>query len=132
MTAEVEKMFADAIAQRLGLNGADTGSAPTGNALKTMLALSLMQHVQGGRQEPHAAMVRRVAAIVGACPRCLGDDPACEQCGGEGQPGCCVPDRAMLLEWIARPLDRLGLRVSVSRSKKKSDRQPAGHQHLGG
>lgn len=126
MTEEVEKMFAEVLAQRLGLQGSETSHAPAGDQIKAALALSLMQHFHS--KPPHdgeAVTIRRVAAIVGACPRCLGDDASCAQCAGKGQPGCRAPDRTALLEWIARPLHRLGLRVSAH------NRQP-GHNHLGG
>jgi hypothetical protein len=34
----------------------------------------------------------RLAAALGACPDCWGEDPECEVCGGTGTPGSFVPD----------------------------------------
>lgn len=33
-----------------------------------------------------------LAAALGACAECWGDDPACEVCGGTGAPGSFLPD----------------------------------------
>jgi hypothetical protein len=123
MSEDVERMFAEVLAQRFGLQG-DESSAP-GDPIKTVLALSLMQHFRSKPQDDGTVTIRRVAAIVGACPRCLGDDVACEVCEGAGQPGYRAPDRTALLEWIATPLHRLGLRVSARKSTTRRS-QPFG------
>jgi hypothetical protein len=121
MTEEVQKMFAEVLAQRLGLQGDETSQAPAGDPLKTVLALSLMQQFNSRSHDGETVMIRRVAAIVGACPRCLGDDAACAHCEGEGQPGYRAPDRTALLEWVAPALHRAGLRVSA---RKSTTRRP--------
>ena len=126
MTEHVERMFAEVLAQRLGLDGGDTTPADEGNQLKTALALSLMQQLRSRPHDGAPATLRRVAAILGACPRCLGDDPACSHCEGQGQPGTRTPDRTALLEWLGPPLQRLGLRISA---RKTSTRRP---QPMGG
>ena len=128
MTEDVGRMFAEVLAQRLGLQGGEASDAQPGDPIKAALALSLMQHF---RATPHddesTTTIRRVAAIVGACPRCLGDDVACGHCEGQGQPGSRAPDRAALLEWIGPPLHRLGLRVSARKSATRRS-QPFGGQ----
>ena len=125
MTEQVERMFAEVLAQRLGLDGAETLPGGDGGQLKTALALSLMQQFRSTPDAEASMTIRRVAAIVGACPRCLGDDLACSHCQGRGQPGSRTPDRTALLEWLAAPLQRLDLRIS---SRKSSTRrtQPSG------
>lgn len=125
MTEHVERMFAEVLAQRLGLDGAESAAAPDGNQIKAALALSLMQQFRSKPQGGESLAIRRVAAIVGACPRCLGDDLACPHCEGQGQPGSRTPDRAALLEWIEPPLQRLGLRVSARKASPRRS-QPTG------
>lgn len=109
MNSEMRKTIVNAMAQRLGLEGEATellGDDP----LPALLALSLMGQA-GGNGREDGARIRRVAAIVGACPTCLGDDLLCPDCAGNGRPGYRAPDRAAFLEWTARPLKRLGLAV---------------------
>jgi hypothetical protein len=125
MTEQVERMFAEVLAQRLGLESGDTVQAEDGNQLKTALALSLMQQMQSRRPDGASIIIRRVAAILGACPRCLGDNPACSHCEGQGQPGTRTPDRTALLQWLDLPLQRLGLRISA-RKTSTSRSQPMG------
>ena len=125
MTADVQRMFAEVLAQRLGLQDDEPGHSPDSNPLKAALALSLMQQLRSTPQDGGSVTIRRVAAIVGACPRCLGDDVACAVCEGGGQPGSRAPDRTALLEWIALPLHRLGLRVSARKSTTRRS-QPFG------
>jgi hypothetical protein len=127
MSEDVERMFTELLAQRLGLQGDDAAPAPAGNPLKAALALSLMQRFQSPSQDTGTVLIRRVAAIVGACPRCLGEDLACAHCEGQGQPGYRAPHREALLEWVAAPLHRLGLRVSARGSRSKSS-QPIGRE----
>jgi hypothetical protein len=45
-----------------------------------------MQHFRATPHDDESTTIRRVAAIVGACPRCLGDDVACGHCEGQGSP----------------------------------------------
>jgi hypothetical protein len=120
MSEDVERMFAEVLAQRLGLQGEEASPSAAANPLKAALALSLMQRLQSRPAETGSVLVRRVAAIVGACARCLGEDAACAHCEGQGQPGYRAPHRDALLEWIAGPLHRLGLHVSARKPRSKS------------
>lgn len=125
MTEEIERMVAEMLAQRLGLQGGEPPITPGGDPIMAAVALSLMKRTRSRRDEEVVA-IRRVAAIVGACPRCLGDDASCAQCAGKGRPGYSAPDKTALLEWITPPLQRLGLCVSARR------RQPREHNQVGG
>lgn len=44
--------------------------------------------------------LRAVAAAIGACPRCLGDDDDCMACGGDGVPGMRRPDRDAFARYV--------------------------------
>ncbi|HEX7283510.1 MAG TPA: hypothetical protein VF239_15745 [Vicinamibacterales bacterium] len=125
MTEQVERMFAEVLAQRLGLDGGETPEADDSNQLKTALVLSLMQQMQSRPPDNASVIIRRVAAILGACPRCLGDNPACSHCEGQGRPGTRTPDRTALLQWLDVPLQRLGLRISA-RKTSTTRTQPMG------
>jgi hypothetical protein len=48
-----------------------------------------------------------VAAALGACPRCWGDDPRCSQCAGVGTPGARDPNRDAFEELVVPVLHRL-------------------------
>lgn len=48
-----------------------------------------------------------VAAALGACDRCFGDDDSCPVCGGEGRPGWEPPDRRLFAEIVGPALERL-------------------------
>jgi hypothetical protein len=127
MTEEVERMVAEVLAQQLGLKDGEVPNALGGDPLMAAVALSLMKRSRSERRDDEAARLRRVASIIGACPRCLGDDAACAECAGQGKPGYrAPPDREALLEWIERPLRRLGLCVSAR------NRQRMEHNHVGG
>lgn len=126
MTEDTERMVAEVLAQRLGLQGGEMPNVLGGDPLMAAVALSLMNRSRSERRDEETARIRRVAAIVGACPRCLGDDAACAECAGKGKPGYRAPNREALLEWIARPLRRLGLCLSVR------NRQRGEHNHAGG
>jgi hypothetical protein len=125
MTEEIQRMVAEMLAQRLGLQGGEIPITPGGDPIMAAVALSLMKRTRSRRDE-EVVTIRRVATIVGACPRCLGDDASCAECAGKGQPGYGPPDQTALLQWIAPPLRRLGLRVSARR------RQPREHNQVGG
>jgi hypothetical protein len=53
-----------------------------------------------------AALVARIAAILGACPLCCGEDATCLSCRGSGKPGSTAP-LATLRDWIQPALDKL-------------------------
>ena len=48
-----------------------------------------------------------LAAALGACPQCWGDDSRCEVCGGHGGPGSMRPDRTLFEQLVAPALRRL-------------------------
>jgi len=48
-----------------------------------------------------------LAAALGACPVCWGDDPRCEVCHGQGGPGSRRPDRALFESLVTPALRRL-------------------------
>jgi hypothetical protein len=56
----------------------------------------------------------RLAAALGACPRCFGDDDACPTCHGRGAPGARVP-HPRLFDEIVRPAVRRAAGAVVAR-----------------
>jgi hypothetical protein len=48
-----------------------------------------------------------LAAALGVCYLCWGEDPDCEVCDGAGQSGYRAPDRAMFIKWVAPTLRKL-------------------------
>ncbi|MBA2590973.1 MAG: hypothetical protein H0U97_01425 [Gammaproteobacteria bacterium] len=47
-----------------------------------------------------------LAAAVGACYLCFGDDPLCEECGGRGVPGSLAPEPAAFRKYVHPALHR--------------------------
>lgn len=41
-----------------------------------------------------------LAAALGACYLCWGEDPECPVCAGQGKPGSVAPDRQLFNQWI--------------------------------
>ncbi|MBJ3763673.1 hypothetical protein ILP92_13025 [Maribius pontilimi] len=52
-------------------------------------------------------VLAHVAQGLGACPRCLGGDPACPDCDGDGLPGSRPPHREAFDYFVLPVLDRL-------------------------
>ena len=52
------------------------------------------------------AQYLRVAAALGACARCWGDDPRCSACGGAGTSGFFAPDPALFDYYVAPAVRR--------------------------
>ncbi len=42
-----------------------------------------------------------LAAALGACYLCWGEDSACSHCRGRGRPGYTIPDKELFIEWVA-------------------------------
>ena len=112
MTAPAARKVAEVLAQRLGMEVCDVDSTIAADPLTAAIALTFMGQPASNEQSRAAATMRFVAALVGACPVCLGEDDGCAECRGRGKPGCRQPDGEALTVWIARPLRRLGLCVA--------------------
>jgi hypothetical protein len=54
-----------------------------------------LRRLQGAYLELRGQYLR-VAAALGACPRCWGEDPRCRDCGGAGASGLLAPDHELL------------------------------------
>jgi hypothetical protein len=71
--------------------------------------LRLRREVRGLRQE--LERLREVndtlAAALGACPLCWGEDAGCRICHGRGGPGSRRPDRALFTRFVAPAARRL-------------------------
>lgn len=42
-----------------------------------------------------------LAAALGACYLCWGENPTCSHCRGRGRPGYVTPDKELFIEWVA-------------------------------
>lgn len=65
-----------------------------------------------------------LAAALGACSRCWGNDSVCPRCTGLGAPGYGVPDRALFSRFIAPAVHRLA-EARRERLAAASSTQPA-------
>jgi hypothetical protein len=66
-----------------------------------------------------------LAAALGACYLCWGEDPHCEQCGGDGRPGWSEPDAELFAEYVQPAVERFR---EVSEHTDPSG--PAGRSHF--
>jgi hypothetical protein len=59
------------------------------------------------------ATLLRVAAMLGACPTCCGEESACPACHGSGGPGYfpSIASAEELGDWLAPVLDRVGMHL---------------------
>lgn len=94
----------------------DPAPEPAPEHLQTELRLrrkiqALLREVERLREVNDA-----LAAALGACPLCWGEDPGCPECEGEGTPGSARPDRELFGQLVAPALRRI----------KKTARRP-GH-----
>lgn len=62
--------------------------------------------------------VEVLAAALGACPICWGEDDSCSECRGKGRPGYFRPDREAFAEYVLPVVKKLK-RVTASRARDK-------------
>jgi hypothetical protein len=119
MKPAAQRIVAELLGRQLGMDAGEVASALDGDPVTTIFTLSMMGQANARDPDADAAeRVIRVAAIVGACTSCLGDDPHCTECRGMGRPGSRMPDVEALLEWIDLPLRRAGLCVTALRRER--------------
>jgi hypothetical protein len=128
MNAASQRMVAELLARQLGVDAGELGTALGADPVSAYFALSMMGQASRTSDGDPAARLRRVAAIVGACRLCLGEDPACAECLGDGRPGWHPPNRAALLRWIDPPLRRAGLCVTTLRRDRPEPNPEAGDE----
>jgi hypothetical protein len=78
----------------LGLRGSLSGPALRRRLMELELEVDRLQEIN-----------ETLAAALGACPVCWGDDPGCGVCHGRGGPGSLRPDRE-LFERLVTPAQR--------------------------
>ncbi len=73
-----------------------------------------------------------LADALGACYLCWGEDPACEVCGGTGQPGSEPSDAALFAQYVAPAVQRRRTQLTNERrtinDRSKKHVQPARHE----
>jgi hypothetical protein len=127
MTAETARTIAGALAERLGVEPEHIEATLTQDPLAAALALSMIPPAAKEESADTAAIVRFVASLIGACSICLGENPGCLDCGGNGTPGSRTPNETALVAWISRPLRRLGLCVGRPRRAVHNDNHGGGY-----
>jgi hypothetical protein len=65
-----------------------------------------------------------LAAALGACYLCWGEDPLCALCGGTGAPGADSPDRALFAHYISPVLGRVRSKRLATLSNSLEFTQP--------
>src|SRR5688572_3382310 len=119
MKPAAQRMVAELLGRQLGVDAGELAGAFDGDPMTAIFTLSMMSQSAGkGTDADATERVMRVAAIVGACTICLGDDPLCPECRGHGKPGSREPDSEALVEWIDLPLRRIGLCVTTFRRER--------------
>src|SRR5215208_4068894 len=119
MNAAAQQMVAELLSRQLGMDAGELATALRADPITAVFALSMMGQCKPQKPEADPAeRLARVAIIVGGCPLCLGEDPLCIECQGEGGPGFRIPDREALLAWTALPLRRAGLCVTPLRRER--------------
>lgn len=127
MNTGTQQTIAGILAQRLGVEPTLIEGTLGDQPLAAMMALSLLERHRSGTCDP-VEIVHFVAALVGACPTCLGEDGACTACGGRGAPGSREPDAAALTAWITPSLRRLGLCVGRPWAGSAPDTHKGGYE----
>lgn len=116
MTPAAQRMVAELLGRQLGMDAGELASALQADPITAFLTLSMVGQNQARVTEDDVELrIARIGAIFGACSVCLGDDPLCPSCRGDGKPGHRMPDPAAMLEWLERPLRRAGLCVAAIR-----------------
>ena len=88
MKPAAQRMLAELLGRQLGVDAGELAGAFEGDPMTAILTLSMMSQSAGKESDADATeRVMRIAAIVGACTVCLGDDPLCTECRGHGKPG---------------------------------------------
>lgn len=119
MKPAAQRMVAQLLGRQLGVDAGELAGALDDDPMTAIVTLSMMSQSAGkGTDADATERVMRVAAIVGACTVCLGDDPQCPECRGHGRPGSREPDPEALVEWIDLPLRRVGLCVAALRRER--------------
>jgi hypothetical protein len=64
--------------------------------------VKMQQQIEDMQQQIEEMEIRNdeLAAALGACYLCWGEDPECPECQGKGHPGSVMPDRALFREWV--------------------------------
>jgi hypothetical protein len=71
------------------------------------------QNEGNGQLAGAQATLRRVAAMLGACPTCCGEESSCPACHGHGGPGRfpSIASAEELGDWLSPALDRMGMHI---------------------
>jgi hypothetical protein len=122
----VQSLLARAITERAQFGGRNQGESdedPDRVARRRRAMRTLRERFEAMEDELDELRDRNdmLAAALGACAQCWGEDPGCELCAGGGGPGSYPPDQH-LFDQLVRP----GLRKLHATRQSRSDvPQPA-------
>lgn len=124
MTPEAQRMVTELLARQLGVDVGELDTAAGADPMAAFMALSMLGQPQAAARPSASAEERlaRIAVMVGACSLCLGEDPVCVECEGNGRPGFRAPDREALVKWIRPSLRRIDLCLNALRGQPEYNR----------
>jgi hypothetical protein len=70
-----------------------------------------------------------LAAALGACARCWGEDPSCPGCQGSGSPGTAVPNRPLFTALVVPAVRRVQAAQLKEKAQRKEEVRP--HSTIG-
>jgi hypothetical protein len=100
---------------------------PHNHALRSNERGRAFHELRQGIEAMHAELQERrerdavLAAALGACEFCWGENPSCPVCGGEGVPGSSVPPTELFMRYIAPAARKLPRQDSTDRGFANAD-----------
>lgn len=97
------------LVQYLNRQEAQEETAPPNNPEQRRLFIAVREYLERAYEELEQLRERndRLAAALGACGLCWGEDDRCPVCSGNGKPGALVPDTEQLRRLVLPALQRL-------------------------
>jgi hypothetical protein len=93
--------------QRAGQMAGDAAAASAGDVGEAAESLTLALNVLQQRND-------LLAAALGACCSCWGQDPQCRLCRGRGRPGFAIPDEQLFREFVLPSIQMLRAQKAAS------------------
>jgi hypothetical protein len=105
----------------MGFSGEGASSSNEHQGSRLLEKLRLLR----GELEELREWNEALAAALGACARCWGEDPNCPGCQGSGSPGAEIPNRPLFTAFVVPAVRR----VQAAQIKEKAQRKEKVRQH---